>query len=75
MNSASCIVARLEALAGGQSGTSGLAKAKLGAVDRVLRVLNREARLSGSRFTPAQPQEPPEELPGKVYINFPMDDI
>ncbi len=65
-------VARLEALL---AGIWNLAReGKLGAVDRVLNLLKREARLLGLDLPP-QPQEPPEELPGKVYINFPMDDI
>ena len=65
-------VARLEALLEGiwNAARGG----KLGAVDRVLKVLDREAKLLGLDL-PAQPAEPPEELPMKTYINFPMDDI
>ncbi len=44
------------------------------AIDRVLRILDREAKLLGLDLPP-QPENPPEELPVKAYINFPMDDI
>ncbi len=65
-------VARLEALL---AGIWNLAReGKLGAVDRVLNLLEREARLLGLDL-PTQPQQPPEELPAKVYVEFPMDDI
>ncbi len=65
-------IARLETLL---AGIWNLAReGKLGAVDRVLNLLEREARLLGLDLPP-QPQEPPEELPMKAYINFPMDDI
>ena len=65
-------VVRLETLL---AGIWNLAReGKLGAVDRVLNLLKREARLLGLDLPP-QPQEPPEELPVKAYINFPMDDI
>ena len=65
-------VARLEALI---VGIWDLAReGKLGAVDRVLNLLKREAKLLGLDLSP-QSHEPPEELPVKAYINFPMDDI
>ena len=49
-------------------------RGELRAIDRALRVLDREAKLLGLD-RPTQPAEPPEELPVKAYINFPMDDI
>ena len=65
-------IARLEALI---AGIWNLAReGKLGAVDRVVNLLEREAKLLGLDLTP-QSHEPPEELPVKAYINFPMDDI
>ena len=65
-------LARLEALLKAVWDTA--SRGELGAIDRALRVLDWEAKLSGLDL-PRQPEEPPEELPGKVYINFPMDDI
>ena len=65
-------VARLETLIAGIWNMA--REGKLGAVDRVINLLEREARLLGLD-SPPQPQEPPEELPVKAYINFPMDDI
>lgn len=44
------------------------------AINSVLRVLDRQAKLLGLNLPP-QPENPPEELPVKAYINFPMDDI
>ena len=49
-------------------------RGELQAVDRVLRVLDRQAKLLGLDL-PRQPEDPPEELPVKAYVNFPMDDI
>ena len=49
-------------------------RGELQAIDRVLRVLDRQAKLLGLDL-PRQPEDPPEELPVKAYINFPMDDI
>ena len=49
-------------------------RGELQAIDRMLRVLDREAKLLGLD-QPTQPDEPPEALPVKAYINFPMDDI
>ncbi len=65
-------VARLEALLEGI--WSAARGGNLGAVDRALKVLEREAKLLGLDL-PAQPAEQSEELPAKAYINFPMDDI
>ena len=65
-------LARLEALL--QAVWDTAARGKLGAIDRALKVLDREAKLSGLDLL-RQPEERPEELPVKAYINFPMDDI
>ena len=65
-------VARLETLL--DAIWDAASRGQLSAVDRVLRVLDRQAKLLGLDL-PAQPDEPPEELPVKAYINFPMDDI
>ena len=65
-------IARLEALLVGL--WSAAREGQLGAVDRALKLLDREAKLLGLDLPP-QPEEPPEELPVKAYINFPMDDI
>ena len=65
-------IARLEVLIAGIWNMA--REGKLGAVDRVLDLLKQEARLLGLDLPP-QSHEPPEELPVKAYINFPMDDI
>ena len=64
--------ARLETLL--ESVWDAARQGELRAIDRVLRVLDRQAKLLGLDM-PQQPAEPPEELPVKAYINFPMDDI
>ena len=65
-------IARLEALLDGIWNAA--REGKLGALDRAVKILDRQARLLGLDM-PSQPQDPPEELPVKAYINFPMDDI
>ena len=66
------LVMRLETLL--QGIWDAACRGDLQAIDRVLRVLDREAKLLGLDLPP-QPENPPEELPVKAYINFPMDDI
>ena len=65
-------VARLETLL--EAIWDAACRGELQAIDRVLRVLDRQAKLLGLDL-PRQPEDPPEELPVKAYINFPMDDI
>ena len=65
-------MARLETLLGAVWDAA--SRGDLRAIDRALKVLDREARLLGLDLS-TQPDEPPEELPVKTYINFPMDDI
>ena len=66
------LVLRLETLL--QGIWDAACRGDLQAIDRVLRILDREAKLLGLDLPP-QPENPPEELPVKAYINFPMDDI
>ncbi|MCY4108841.1 MAG: hypothetical protein OXG11_07425 [Chloroflexi bacterium] len=65
-------VARLEALL--NSIWNAAREGKLGAIDRALKVLERQAKLLGLDVS-QQSQEPPEKLPGKVWIDFPWEDI
>ena len=65
-------VARLETLL--EAVWDAACRGELQAIDRVLRILDRQAKLLGLDLSP-QPDEQPEELPVKAYINFPMDDI